>query len=303
MTGSGGFIGRALCPCLAAHGHRVIAGLRTGAAGGAQPRVLGDIAPGRDWSGVLAGIDIIVHLAQRAHRRGSLDDFAGEPAAAATLARAAAESGVRRFIYLSSISAMGEATLPGRPFRAADRPNPCEPYGAAKLATEGAVAKVAAATGLELVVLRPPLVYGPGVGGNFKKLLWLAGSGVPLPFAAVDNRRSLIAIDNLVELIAAAAAHPAAPGRVLLAADAGAVSTPQLLAILAQGQGRKARLFGVPSPWLAALRPLPGIGAAVSRLTSSLEIDAGATWAALGWRPPIAAAAALLATARAFAAR
>lgn len=302
MTGSSGFIGRTLCPCLAAHGHRVIAGTRAATAG-AEARALGDIAPGRDWSGLVDGVDVIVHLAQRAHRGGTREVFAGEPEAAAALARYAARAGVRRFIYISSISAMGEVTPPGRPFRASDTPQPCDSYGASKLATERGLTEVAAATGLELVVLRPPLVYGPGVAGNFRKLLWLAGSGLPLPFAAIDNRRSLIAIDNLVDLIAAAATHPAAAGKVLLGADAGAFSTPALLAILAQGQGRKARLFSLPDRCLAALRRLPGIGTPVSRLISSLAVDAEATGAALGWTPPLDAATALLATARAFAAQ
>jgi UDP-N-acetyl-alpha-D-quinovosamine dehydrogenase len=299
VTGSGGFIGRALCPLLAAYGHRVIAGTRWAAAAFPESRVLGDIVPGRDWSGLLGGIDIIVHLAQRAHRRGTPRDFAGEPEAAAVLARAAAAAGAGRFLYLSSISAMGEATLPGRPFRAGDAPYPGDPYGIAKLATESALAQAAAATGLELVIVRPPLVYGPGVGGNFRRLLWLAGSGLPLPFATVDNRRSLVAIDNLVDLIATAATHPAASGQVLLAADAKAFSTPALLAILAEGQGRKSRLFGLPDRCLAALRRLPGVGRAVSRLTMSLEVDLGMTYSTLGWTPPVDAAAALVAAARA----
>src|SRR5712691_11021153 len=260
VTGAGGFIGRALCRSLAGRGHRVIAGFRAGPADesppieSAEPRILGEIAPGRDWSGALDDVDIVIHLAQRAHRRVIESTLALEPEAAATLARGAAQAGVRRLLYMSSIKAMGEATPLGRPFRADDPPRPADAYGRAKLASERALAEVADATGLELVILRPPLVYGPGVGGNFRALVRLAGSFVPLPFAALDNRRSLICLDNLVDLVAAAALHPAAAGRLLLAADGADLSTPALIRILAQGQGRAARLFALPEAVFAALR-------------------------------------------------
>jgi nucleoside-diphosphate-sugar epimerase len=270
----------------------------------AESRVLGEIAPGRDWGGALRDLDIVVHLAQRAHVPPSQRILSAEPAAAATLARRAAISGVRRFVYVSSIKAMGEATAPGRPFRAEDRPLPEDAYGRAKLATERALDAVATETRLELVILRPPLVYGPGVGGNFRALLRLAGSGLPLPLAGLDNRRSLLARDNLVDLIATACAHPAiAPaggGRVLLASDGVDLATPELIRILATARGRNVRLFPFPTLVFAGLRRLPGVGPAVSRLTLSLQIDDAATRVALGWRPPVAAKAALTETARAF---
>jgi nucleoside-diphosphate-sugar epimerase len=309
VTGAGGFIGRALCRGLAARGHQVIAGLRgdpapgTPPIDGAEPRILGEIAPGRDWSGALSDVDVVVHLAQRAHRRPAGHALAGEPEAAAALARAAAQAGARRFLYMSSIKAMGDATPPGRPFRADDMPHPEDAYGRAKLASERALAKIAGESGLELVILRPPLVYGPGVGGNFRALVRLAGSGLPLPFAALDNRRSLISLDNLIDLVAAAVLNPAAAGRVLLAADATDLSTPALIGLLAQGQGRSARLFALPDWVFVMLRRLPGLGPAISRLTLSLAVDDGATRAALGWSAPVAAEAALLATARAVAGR
>jgi nucleoside-diphosphate-sugar epimerase len=308
VVGAGGFIGRALCPHLAARGHRVIAGLRRGVAAGTppvaavEPRLLGEVLPGRDWSSALAGVDIVVHLAQQAHRPAAGGALAGEPAAAAALARGAAQAGVRRLLYMSSIKAMGEETTPGKRFCAGDAPQPDDAYGRAKLATERALAETAAESGLGLVILRPPLVYGPGVGGNFRALMRLAGSSLPLPFAALDNRRSLIFLDNLVDLAAAAALHPEAAGRVLLAADGADLSTPALIRILARGQGRAARLFGLPDPVFAALRRLPGLGPAVSRLTLSLRIDDGATRKFLGWTPSVAAEAGLIATARAFAA-
>ena len=308
VTGAGGFVGRSLCPGLAARGHQVVAGLRRGPApdrppiAGAEPCIIGDITPERDWSREFDGIEVVVHLAQRAHRRAAPAILAGEPVAAAALARAAARAGVRRLVYFSSIKAMGEATQPGRPFRAGDIARPADANGRAKLATERALAATAAQTGIELAILRPPLVYGPGAAGNFRALVRLAASGLPLPFAALDNRRSLIGLDNLVDLAASAAVHPAAAGRILLAADDEDLSTARLICLLARGQGRTARLFGVPAAAFAVLRSLPGIGPPVSRLTLSLQVDIGATRAALGWSPPVAVEAGLLAAARALSA-
>jgi nucleoside-diphosphate-sugar epimerase len=305
VTGAAGFIGRALCPALAASGHRVIAGLRRPAPPphGAEPVVLGDIGPSTDWSEALGGVDIIIHLAQRAHAGPDPTVLAAEAAAVAGLARAAAAHGARRLVLVSSIKAMGESTSPGRPFHADDTPHPEDDYGRAKLAGERTAAAVARENGLEHVVIRPPLVYGPEARANFAALLRLAASGLPLPFAALDNRRSLIFRDNLVDLLAVAALHPAAAGKVLLARDDVDFSTPDLIRGLAAGLGRKARLFVVPRFLFDVLRPLPVIGSKLARLTLSLQVDDNATRAALGWSPPVPAAAALTATARAFAAR
>jgi UDP-N-acetyl-alpha-D-quinovosamine dehydrogenase len=301
VTGAAGFIGRSLCPALAMRGHSVIAATRSRVPlpPGIEPCSVGELLPQTEWSVVLHGVEVVVHLAARAHRRGPEAAFAREPMTAATLARAAARAGVHRLIHLSSILAMGESTTPGRPIRPDDAPHPTNAYGRAKLATEQALAGVAAESGLELAILRPPLVYGPGVGGNFRALIRLAASGMPLPFAAVDNRRSLIFIDNLVDLIAVAASHPAARDRVLLPRDSDELSTPNLIRRLAAAQGRRARLFAVPPSAFAALRPLPWLGSRLAPLTRSLQIDDAATRAALGWTPPIAAAQGLAATARA----
>jgi nucleoside-diphosphate-sugar epimerase len=303
VTGAGGFIGAGLCPALAARGHAVHAGLRHAAAvEGAEPVVLGTIGPATDWAPALRGVDVVIHLAQRAHAGPDPAAFAAEPEAVAALVRAMGAAGARRLVLVSSVKAMGEATAPGRPFRSDDEPRPKDAYGHTKLAGEEAARAAAGETGIELVVIRPPLVYGPGVRANFAALMRLAASGLPLPFAALDNRRSLIFRDNLVDLLAVAAAHPAAAGATLLACDDVDFSTPGLIRALSAGLGRKARLFPVSAALFAALVPLPGLGPRLARLTGTLQVDDSATRQALGWAPPVSAAAALAATARAFAA-
>jgi nucleoside-diphosphate-sugar epimerase len=302
VTGAAGFIGTGLCPALAARGHDVVAGVRRAGQTpeGAKPIVLGEIGPETNWSTALDRIDYVIHLAQRAHAGPDPEALAAEPEAVAALARAAAASGVKRLVLLSSIKAMGEATAPGRPFHADDEPRPEDTYGRAKLASERAAAGV---PGIEVVIVRPPLVYGPGVRANFASLIRLTRSGLPLPFAAVKNRRSLIARDNLVDLIALAATHRSAAGKILLARDGEDLSIPDLIRALAAGLGRKARLFSVPDTLLLGLRALPGIGPKLSSLTLSLQVDDSPTRTLLGWTPPLGAADALTATARDFAKR
>ena len=285
VTGAAGFIGRVLCRTLAAHGHDVAGAVRavTGPVDGAHLLGLGSFGPGTDWARALDGAEIVCHLGQRAHRKG---DVRGEPETAAALARAALRAGARRLVYLSSINAMGTASPPGRPFRAGDEPRPQDAYGRGKIATERALAAV---SGIELAVIRPPLVYGPGVGANFRALMRLAASGLPVPLGGIDNRRSLIFVENLADLIAAAALHPGAAGQVLLVRDGQDVSTPALVRALAAALGVPARLFR----W-------PGIGFAVPALTRTLQVDDAPTRARLGWSPPVSFAAGLAATAASF---
>jgi nucleoside-diphosphate-sugar epimerase len=302
VTGAAGFIGRALCCDLADRGHVVLGRTRrpTAPVPGIELRPIGDIGPQTDWSGHLDGVDCVIHLANRAHRPARQMDRADEAEAAAALARAAGSAGVRRLIHFSSIRAMGDSTAPGAPFRCTELPRPRDPYGTAKLTTERALQAAARQTGIELVILRPPLVYGPGVKGNFHRLLQLAESGLPLPFARVDNRRSLIFIDNLVDLAACASVHAGAAGRVLLARDGADWSTPDLLRALAAGLDRPLRLFALPQPVFAAFRRVPGIGGLIERLTLSLQVDDGETRAALGWVPRVSSEMGLIASARAF---
>ena len=302
VTGATGFIGRALCLELERRGHAVLAASRGAAAPvvGAELRAIGDIGPRTDWSAHLARVEIVVHLAARAHRSPSAAIGEVEIEAAAALAREAAWAGVRRLVHMSSIRAMGTATPPGAPFRAGDRPRPADPYGRTKLATEGALAAVARGSGLDLVILRPPLVHGPGVKGNLRALIGLVASGVPLPFAGIDNRRSLIFLDNLIDLTATACLHPAATGRVLLARDCADLSTPALIRALAAGLGRRALLFAVPPAAFAMLSRVPGLGPPLSRLTLSLQVEDDETRQALGWLPAVAAEAGLALTARSY---
>jgi nucleoside-diphosphate-sugar epimerase len=302
VTGAAGFIGRALCPGLVERGHFVLGITRhpSPPIPGVELRPVGDIGPGTDWSGFLDFIDIVVHLASRAHRseRDAADN--DEAQAARILAQSAARAGVRRLVHMSSIRAVGDATPPGAPFRETDPPHPRDRYGRGKLGIERALLAAAPEHMLETVILRPPLVYGPGVKENFRALMQLAASGLPLPLAGIDNRRSLIFIDNLVDLIGRACLHPGAGGRVLLARDGADFSTPELIRILAAALGRPARLFSVPRPVLAMLRRLPKLGPLLSRLTLSLQVDDAATRAALDWRPPVSPEIGLAATAVSF---
>jgi len=295
VTGAAGFIGNALCRDLAARGHSVL-GITRGPAEaipGVEVRQIGDIGPRTDWSGHLDGAEIVIHLADRGTPEAA-------PYAAAALARAAATRGVRRLVYMSSVRAMGAATEPGAPFRPPDPPLPRDAYGRAKLASERSLSAAVQETGLELVILRPPLVYGPGVKANFRALLRLAASGLPLPFAGIDNRRSLIYLGNLVDVAARAAIDPGAAGRVLLVRDAVDLSTRELVCALAAGLGRPARLFAVPEAAFAMLRPIPALGPLAARLTLSLQVDDSATRALLDWTPPVPTEIGLATTARAF---
>lgn len=305
MTGAAGFIGRRVCGELARQGHRV-SGLTRKAAepiAGVALRAIGDIGPHTDWRSHLGGVDIVVHLAMSAHRPVSAAAGAIEAKTAAILARAAGAAGVGRLVHVSSIRAMGEATAPGERLRPADPPSPRDAYGGVKLAIESAIAAAVSSATLDLVILRPPLVYGPGVKGNFRTLIRLAASRMPLPLAGFDARRSLIFLDNLVDLIVLACVHPAVPGRVLLAREDVDLSLPEILRGLGLGLGRRVRLYPVRPTLLAGVAVVPVLATALRRLSQPLLVDDVETRSILGWAPAIAAEHGLALTARAWAER
>ncbi|PTA67122.1 hybrid nucleoside-diphosphate sugar epimerase/sugar transferase [Deinococcus arcticus] len=295
VVGASGFVGQVVCRDLLRRGYAVRAAARRAEylPAGAECVALPDLTgPAVNWAPLLAGVTHIVYLAARVH---VMNDTHPDPLAAyravnrdapLALAQAAAQAGVRRFVYLSSVKVNGEATQPGQPLTEESRPAPTDPYGVSKLEAEQALLGVGQATGLAVVVLRPPLVYGPGVKANFMALARLAGRGLPLPLGAVDNRRSLIYVENLADLVALALEHPAAAGEVFLASDGEALSTAALTRSLAEAQGRRAWLVNVPVRWLERLGQLTGRAAVMSRLLGSLEVSSAKARTRLGWAPP-----------------
>ena len=307
ITGANGFVGAHLCRWLREAGLGVRGAVRGAAAvkglAGDAVSVVGDIGPETRWGEVLAGIDCAVHLAARVH---VMREDAADPAEAfrrvnvlgtERLARCAAAAGVRRLVYVSSVKVNGEETH-GSPFTEQDAPAPQDAYGRSKWDAEQALQGMTRETGLEVAIVRPPLVYGPGVGGNFLRLLRLVDRGLPLPFGAVDNRRSLIGVWNLCRLLELCISHADAAGEIFLAADGEDISTPALVRHLAQGLGKKPRLLPVPPRLLRLAGAMPGLGGVVQRLTGSLRVDAGKAASRLGWRPVVPVAEGLTRTAR-----
>ncbi|KNZ31778.1 MAG: hypothetical protein AD742_14890 [Methylibium sp. NZG] len=298
VTGSNGFVGSSLIRHLLADpGQRVVAVQRhskpTPHPVGVETLQIDALDAHTDWRPVLAQVDAVVHLAARVH---VMRDDATDPLAefrrvnvdgSLQLARQAAQAGVRRFVYVSSIKVNGEHTLPGQPFAATDTPQPRDAYGISKHEAELGLRRLADSSGMELVIVRPPLVYGPGVRANFRSMMQWLTRGIPLPFGAIHNQRSLVALDNLCDLIAVCTRHPDAPGGTFLAGDGEDVSTTQLLRRLGTALGYPARLIGVPPAALSAFFSLAGKADVSRRLFNSLQVDIGEARTRLGWRPPI----------------
>lgn len=247
-----------------------------------------------DWATALDGMTVVIHCAARAHvmREEAVDPLAEyrsvNVAGTLRLAQQAAAAGVRRFVFISSVKVNGEATRPGRPYLADDAPAPEDAYGLSKAEAEAGLRALAQQTGMELVIIRPVLVYGPGVKGNFQTMLRWVARGRPLPLGAVtNNRRSLVALDNLVDLICTCVHHPGAANQTFLASDGEDLSTTDLLRRIGLAQGVSARLLPVPAAWLRLGARLLGKQVVAQRLLGSLQVDIAKTREQLGWKPPL----------------
>ncbi|WP_018873978.1 SDR family oxidoreductase [Thioalkalivibrio sp. ALJ16] len=295
VTGASGFVGSALVNRLERDGRwDVRAGSRRGGAlsNGAEWVVTPSLEAGADWGGALHGVSAVIHAAARAH---VLNDAADDPLTefrrcnvdgTLELARQAAQTGVRRFVFLSSIGVLGRSSE--RPFRFDDAPSPEDDYAVSKWEAEQGLEDLGRQTGMEVVVVRPPLVYGPNAPGNFGKLMEWVARGVPLPLGAVTrNRRSLVGLDNLVDLLVTCLEHPAAANRVFLAGDGEDLSTTDLLRRVAAAMGRRTRLVPVPPVLLRAGARAVGRGEMARRLLDSLQVDISHTRETLGWEPPV----------------
>ncbi|MDH4585284.1 SDR family oxidoreductase [Pseudomonas sp. BN415] len=297
LTGASGFVGCAVLGRLLADGrHQIRSSYRSipkDVPEDVEVCVVPEIGEDTDWSGVLRGVTTIVHCAARVH---VMNESEADPLSAfrrvnvqgtLQLARQAANSGVRRFIFISSIKVNGEATLPNAPFAATDRPAPIDPYGVSKMEAEQQLRELSSATGMEVVIIRPTLVYGPGVKANFLSMMRWLDKGVPLPLGSIDNRRSLVALDNLVSLIVTCVDHPAAANETFLVSDGEDLSTSELLRRMALALGKPARLLPVPVWLLEATAALLGKRAFSKRLCGSLQVDIGKTRTLLNWNPPL----------------
>ena len=302
VTGADGFVGTALVSELKRRGLAYRAVARKGREGYIG---IGDINSRTDWRAVLDRVDVVVHLASRAHVRNDSSisgniQFQASVDGTLNLARQAVQAGVKRFVFISSIKVNGEVTELDRPFAAADTPNPQNPYARFKLAVERGLFDLSKMTGLEVSVIRPPLVYGPGVKANFATMLEWVDRGRPLPLGAIHNKRSFVFVDNLADLIVVVASHPTAAGEVFLVSDCEDISTTELLRRMAKALGRTSWMMPVPASVLNLAAAAVGQRAVVSRLTDSLQVDISKTQKLLGWAPRVSVSEGLCLTARAF---
>ena len=309
VTGCAGFVGQALCSELQRRSTLAFSGSDRGScpetfsAWHKSWTAVDDIGPDTDWSQALEGADTVVHLAARAHvLREDADDPLREfrrvnRDGTLNLARQAASHGVRRFVFMSSIGVHGEQTAgaernpeagrPNKPFSEADTPRPHSAYAIAKWEAEQGLVELARQAGMELVILRAPLVYGPGVKGNFARLVRLVGLGLPLPFGSVQNQRSFLAVSNLVDLLIRCVVEPAARNQLFVVADGAEVSTPELVRRIARALSKPARLLPVPVGllWMGAV--CLGKQKLFQQLCGSLVVDATKVRQVLAWTPPV----------------
>jgi len=293
VTGANGFVGSRLVQRLHERMCEVVPCVRSpeSAQGGVA---IGDIHASTAWSSVLEGASVVVHTAARVH---VMKDDAADPLiefrkvnvdGTVNLACQAAAAGVRRIIFVSSVKVNGESTRQGRLFSADERPGPEDPYGISKNEAEIALREIAGRTGMEVVIVRPPLVYGPGVRANFAAMMRLLARGIPLPLGTVNqNRRSMVALDNLVDLLVTCIGHPAAANQTFMVSDGEDLSTADLLRRLGKAMGKPARLIPVPVSLLRFGADLIGKGNEAQRLLGSLQVDISKTRELLDWTPRI----------------
>ena len=294
VTGCTGFVGRVVCDALAYGGYIVRAAVRTDRSPGptsAERVVVGEVGTNTDWRAALADVDFVIHLAAKAHvtdtAAANADAFMEINARGTdTLATAAAQAGVRRFLYLSSVKVNGEET-PGRAYSPQDEPHPADAYGLSKSLGEKHLLAVAARAPMEAVIVRSPLVYGSGVRANFLRLLRWVDSEWPLPLGAVHNRRSLVSVWNLCDLLVLLLRHPTGAGRIWMVSDGEDLSTPELIRRLGRAMNRRVRLLPVAPAILEICGSLLGRKEVVARLCSSLAVDITHTRRDLGWSPPV----------------
>jgi len=295
VTGATGFVGRHLCPLLAEQGHVVTAAVRVvpeQAVQGVGPIVqVGEISPDTDWQDALSAQDVVIHMAARTHvmnESGPESEALYEQinvGGTAALAKAAASAGVRRLIFLSSVKALGESSGE-TPLTEETGAAPEDAYGRTKREAEKELLRIAETTGLEAVILRPPLIYGPGVKGNLLSLFRACDKGLPLPLRQIHNRRTLVYLGNLTDAILQCLDHPGAGNEIFLVSDGEAVSTPDLIRHICQNLGRSSRLLPFPVWCLHLAGKILGKSDAINRLTGSLEVSNAKICKQLDWTPP-----------------
>ncbi len=306
ITGANGFVGKLLCAELLRRGQTVRAAVRSlgSPVEGAETVEVGSIDSKTDWSAALRDVDVVIHLAARVH---VMKDTAGDPLAeflkvnlygTSNLAHQIVQTGVKRLVYVSSVKVNGEQTFGTQRFAESDEPDPQDPYAISKLKAEQELQRIARETGLEVVIVRPPLVYGPGVKGNFINLLAAIDEGMILPLAGAKNARSLVYVGNLVDALILCATHPAAAGQTYMVSDGEDLSSAQLVKKIAQALGCNSRLFYFPPVLLCAIAAVLGRTQQVDRLFCSLRVNDEKIRRELAWSPPYTLEQGLRATAK-----
>lgn len=304
VTGGSGFVGRMLCAEMALTKHLIRLALRkiNLRLSNFDQCVVGSLNGTTDWSGPLANVDVVIHMAARAHvmKDTSIDPLAEfrkvNVDATLNLAIQASQAGVKRFIYISSVKVNGESTELGKPFREDDNANPEDAYGLSKFEAEQGLLIIAKSSGMEVVIIRPPLIYGPGVKANFKSILLTLKLGLPMPLAHIYNKRSFVYVGNLVSLIICCINHPAAANHIFLVSDGCDLSTTSLLKKCAMALGVQARLFAAPHMLMLFCAKFLGKRDVASRIYGNLQVDISKSHQLLGWTPPISVEEGLLLT-------